>query len=129
MTWRQRSAKWTPATLREVIWGCQHSIDEAARNEAHARQAFNLYQPGDARLGQAMEDAPRFAAEQKHWRQYLDYFRGLLERHPELGDRPAEEAVKADMRRDVKPPNGVNGAQVIPLPNPANDIADEEIPF
>ncbi len=125
--WQARAARWVPPTLRQMIGDLQANINDAARREADARAAARVYQPGDERLGMAIEDTKRYVAEQKHWREYLAYYRGLLERHPGLADKPAEEAIKRD--RAAKPAPVRMGA-VIPLPNPPaeNDISDDDIP-
>ena len=126
--WKQRASRWQPPTLRQVVADLQVNIADAAKRESEAHAAIRIYQPGDERLGMAMEDSRRYHHEQKHWRDYLEYHRGLLQRHPGLADKPAEVAYKRDRAPQPAP---VRMGHVVPLPNPPaeNDIDDSEVPF
>ena len=100
MTW-QHARGWTPPTLREVVAGMQANIAQAQREESAAEAAMMRFQPGDERLNEAKSAHLRARCEQPHWREQLRYWRGLLERFPELAERPAEEAVKAASGKPV----------------------------
>ena len=94
---------WKPPTLRETVAAMQENITQAARMEANAAAAVQRLQPGDERLNNAIDDKTRFFHDQKHWRAQLAYWRGLLVRFPELAERPAAEAAKADFARPGRP--------------------------
>jgi hypothetical protein len=129
MNWQDRTRAWIPPTLNETVAAMQENINAAAIDERNARADVQRYNPGDERLKRAQLDVVRYAADQRHWRAQLAYWRGLLDRFPQLADVPAAEAVKADYARPVR-----RVAKVIPMPThwaerePGGDDL-EEAPF
>jgi len=98
MSFRPRR-EWVPPTLRELVANMNGLVETAAREESKSLAAMQQLQPGDARLGDARYDVTRYRAEQQHWRGQLAYWRDLLTRYPQLADKPAAMAVKADAGR------------------------------
>jgi hypothetical protein len=89
----------------------QENINAAALEERSAHAAVQRFNPGEERLAKAQLDVVRCGHDQRHWRDQLAYWRGLLDRFPHLADSPAAEAVKADYARPVR-----KVAKVIPMP-------------
>lgn len=134
MSWRDKARSWVPPTLRETVAAMQLNAERAEQARRNAVADTTKFQPGDPRLGQAMEDVGKYAAEEPHWRAYGDYYRGLLQRYHDLADRPALEAVKRE--KDSPAP-----AKVLPMREtphwsepaaervPGGDDFEEPLPF
>lgn len=147
---RKQIVSWAPPSLRTVIQSMQENIAEAARLEGEARRRVASLGDGLMRTGaapaealalkgqrdQAERDAIRYRSEQVHWREYLEYYRGLLRKFPLLADRPAEEAVKRDFAKtanviDMEParPHWSEAPRLLPVPNQPQEVSEDEIPF
>lgn len=126
MSWTKPKT-WTKPTLTEVVDGYAALVKDAARNEQLARVSVDTLPPGDDRLKQAQLDLMRYPHEQRHWREYLNFYRALLLRYPEHAHKPSEHALAVSRGAKPSPP-----AVVVPLHSvPREPGADDrdELPF
>lgn len=135
MNWQDRTRNWTPPTLRETVAGMAELINQAAVEERNAHASVQRFNPGDERLTKAQGDVRRCAADQRHWRQQLEYYRGLLDRFPHLADKPTHDAQRADYRQPAMRKTGNTILRSVPpAPHwserePGADDLDPSVPF
>lgn len=126
MNWTDRTRTWTPPTLRETTAAMQENINASAVEERNAHAGVERFPPGDERLAKAQRDVLRCPADQRHWRQQLEYYRGLLDRFPHLADKPTWDAIGADYAR-ATPIRRREGAGVTPIRRAEREPGEDDL--